>query len=467
MSARARNSSGPGGSADVANETGGEGCTRTRAERTSQAGTAGLSRRVFLARGAGATIAASSLGSFLAACDSGAFAASPPGAHQVLPAPNFPVRWPITASNPAIASGLRPERNATLKVYCVAGKVNPQCLSDFGKAYKCQVELTTFETFEHAWAALIRGRRFDVLMGLPTYMVGRMVWKDLIQPLNHSYIRNISKAWPIFTNPYYDSGWRYTVPYTVFTTGIAWRKDLVDLDPFSLVTGWNFPWDVAATTSKAGKASKTGEVSKTGKASIGLLNDYRSSIGLALLKNFITDLSTTNPLQIDTAQSSLLDLQRLADVRIDNNTSSDIATGRTHIHLAWSGQVAAAARYLPKGVSDDVLGYWFPPDGKGPVSNDTNTVLHGARNPVLAHLFLNFMLDGRNALINTSRIGYTQPLKIVTPGRLVYEGVMPRSLVTTVVLPTYVDHGIKELQLPVAGNALWVQAWSTVTRHYL
>jgi spermidine/putrescine transport system substrate-binding protein len=414
-----------------------------------------LSRRAFLARGAGATITASGLGPLLAACDSGAFAASPPGGHQVLPGPKSPVTWPIRASNPAIASGLLPERNATLKVYCWVDRVNPQCLSDFAKAYKCHVELTTFDTFEHAWAELIRGRTFDVVMGVPSYVVGRMVWKDLLQPLNHSYIRNISKAWPIFANPYYDSGWRYTVPYTVFSTGIAWRKDLVDLDPFSLVTGWNFPWDAAAAGGKAGKTR------------IGILNDYRSSIGLGLLKNFITDLSTTNPLQIDTAQSSLLDLQRLADVQIGNNTSREIATGRTPIHLAWSGQVAAAAHYLPKGVSDSALGYWFPPDGRGPVGNDTNTVHRGASNPVLAHLFLNFMLDGRNALINTSRIGYTQPLKIVTPRRLVYEGFMPRSLVTTVVLPTYVDHGLKELQLPVAGNALWAQAWAAVTHHYL
>ena len=48
---------------------------------------------------------------------------------------------------------------------------------------------------------------------------------------------------------------------------------------------------------------------------------------------------------------------------------------------------------MPKGVPVDVVGYWFPPDGRGPVGNDTITVLKGAPNPVLAHLFLNYMLD--------------------------------------------------------------------------
>ena len=50
--------------------------------------------------------------------------------------------------------------------------------------------------------------------------------------------------------------------------------------------------------------------------------------------------------------------------------------------------MAAAASYMPKGMPVDVVGYWFPRDGKGPVANDTNTVLRSATNPVLAHLFL-------------------------------------------------------------------------------
>ena len=60
----------------------------------------------------------------------------------------------------------------------------------------------------------------------------------------------------------------------------------------------------------------------------------------------------------------------------------------------------AAARQLPPGVPVEALGYWFPPDGKGPVANDTGTVLRGAQNPVLAHLFLNFLLNQANAMHN-------------------------------------------------------------------
>ena len=36
--------------------------------------------------------------------------------------------------------------------------------------------------------------------------------------------------WPSFTNPWYDQGGSYTVPYTIYTTGIGWRNDQVPAD---------------------------------------------------------------------------------------------------------------------------------------------------------------------------------------------------------------------------------------------
>jgi len=128
-------------------------------------------------------------------------------------------------------------------------------------------------------------------------------------------------------------------------------------------------------------------------------------------------------------------------VQINNNDYTQVPAGQTWIHHAWSGDIAAAPSYMPKGVSVDVVGYWFPTDGKGPVGNDLNTVLKGATNPVLAHLFLNYLLDGQNALTNISWNGYMQPLNEVTPQRLVQEQILPPSLMSTVVLPSYFPEG--------------------------
>jgi spermidine/putrescine transport system substrate-binding protein len=177
------------------------------------------------------------------------------------------------------------------------------------------------------------------------------------------------------------------------------------------------------------------------------------------MKNGIFDLNTTDPNQISAAGQSLQDLAHLTNVHIDNNDYTEVPSGQIWIHHAWSGDMATAASYMPKGVNVDVVGYWFPPDGKGPVGNDTITVLRGAPNPVLAHLFLNYMLDESNVLTNISYNGYMQPINGITPQRLVSEQLLPPTLTSTAVLPSYFRRGVMELQIPVTANALWEQAW--------
>jgi hypothetical protein len=138
-----------------------------------------------------------------------------------------------------------------------------------------------------------------------------------------------------------------------------------------------------------------------------ILNDYRASISLGLLKDGVENIGTTDPLLIDNARRSLTNLARLVGLRIGNATSRQLASGQSWVHHAWSGQAVAAVRYLPGGVPAYAIGYWFPPAGNGPVANDTNTVLRGAKNPVLAHLFLNFMLERANVMHNIAATGYT------------------------------------------------------------
>ena len=396
----------------------------------------GMSRRGFLHRGLAAGLLAGGAGSLLGACD-----AYLTGSTNVpLPRKNNPVLW-TTAGNKPIASGLQPEAGATLQIYNWVAYVNQACLNHFAKKYKCKVQLTTFNTMNEALAKLRSGLSFDVLMGVTVDVLGQLIEGKLIQPLNHSYIPNIQQAWPDFQNPFYDQRWQYTVPYTIYTTGMAWRKDLVPENPATMANPWAMPWQPKY------------------KGKVAILDDYRESISLGLMKNGTFDLNTTSERQIDQSRRSLQQLVRSVNVHIDNNDYTEVPTGQTWIHHAWSGDMAAAYEYLPKGVKVEDIGYWFPADGRGPVANDTNTVLRSAQNPVLAHLFLNYMSDLDNALENISYNGYMQPLTGVTPTRLVSEKILPPALMSTVVLPSYFRRGIGELQLPVDADALWQQAW--------
>jgi len=402
-----------------------------------------VTRRGFLKQSAGAGLLLGGASSLLEACSGANSGAGGPLMSNgiPLPRPNNPVTWQVFKDNQPIKSGLAPESGATLRIFNWVAYLNPQIMKDFGKKYNCQVQLTTFENMDVAMAKLRSGQlNFDVFF--PTIdVMGQLVEGKMIQPLNHSYIPNITQAWPDFQNPFYDRKWQYTVPYTIYTTGIAWRKDHVPEDPYKMANPWAMPWQAKY------------------KDKVAVLDDSRESISLGLMKNGIFNLNTTNPAQINAAGQSLQNLAHLTNMHVDNNDYTEIPSGQIWIHHAWSGDIAAAQGYMPKGVPVDVIGYWFPTDGKGPVGNDLITVLRSAPNPVLAHHFMNYLLDLPNVLTNISFNGYMQPLTEVTPQRLVKEQLLPPSLMSTAVLPSYFRRGVMELQIPVTASALWEQAW--------
>jgi spermidine/putrescine transport system substrate-binding protein len=181
------------------------------------------------------------------------------------------------------------------------------------------------------------------------------------------------------------------------------------------------------------------------------------------MMNGIYNLNTTSRSQIDLARQTLQDLNSAVNLIIDNNDYTEVPDGQTYIHHAWSGDMAAAASYMPKGVNVDVVGYWFPRDGKGPIANDTNTVLRSASNPVLAHLFVNYLMDYNVALNNISYNGYMQPINGITPQELVKQQILPPSLMSTAVVPSDFRRGLGELQLPADADALWQQAWLVIS----
>jgi spermidine/putrescine transport system substrate-binding protein len=399
-----------------------------------------ITRRSFLGT-AGGALAALGAAPLLEACSS-ALA----GTGTVpLPRPDNPVKWPVFPTNSAIASNLAAEHHATLQIFTWVAYINQACVNAFAKKYKCKVQVTTFNTMNEALSKLRSRLSYDLLIGATVDTLGQLIESQLVQPLNHSYLPNISQAWPDFTNPFYDQGWQYTVPYTIYTTGISWRKDLVHENPYTMKNPWAMPWQAKY------------------KGRVAILDDYRESISLGLMKNGIFNLNTTDYRQIALARKSLQELSSLVNVRIDNNDYTEVPSGDTWIHHAWSGDMAAAGSYMPKGVPVSVVGYWFPTDGRGPVANDTNVILKSAANPVLAHMFLNYMLDLPNVLENISFNGYMQPANGVTPQVLVKEQILPPSLLSTVVLPSYFRRGVAELQLPVDVDALWQQAWLVVS----
>jgi spermidine/putrescine transport system substrate-binding protein len=348
-----------------------------------------------------------------------------------------------------IESGLEPEKGP-LRLYNWSEYIYTRVLKDFEEEFGVEVELTTFYNLEEATQKLRTGKvNFDVFF--PTAeVIPKFVAGKLLQPLNHDYLPNLEKnVWPMLASPYYDEGSRYTVPYTVYLTGIGWRTDMVSADVAAMDNPWQAFWD------------------PENKGIAGLYDDYREAIAVGMYKSGITDINSDNSKDLKTAGDNLIELTDLVDIRYTiDGAYAKLPEGVFGIHQAWSGDMVNAPYYMPKGDDPSVLRYVWPPKAQGGaggyVSNDSLAVLNGAENPVLAHMFLNYMLDDKVAIKNFSWNAYQPPMKTLDPGKLVSDGTIRKNLATTVIVQSDFDMGQIPQQLTPDEDKQWLDTWSKV-----
>jgi spermidine/putrescine transport system substrate-binding protein len=400
------------------------------------------SRRHFL-RLAGAAAATPALSGLLAGCLRAAASRSVSGA-LTLASPDHPVTWPIAAGNEPIANNLTPERNATLRLYNYADYIGPTVIKAFEKKYaryNVKVTVSTFNDTDEAITKIRTGAvPYDIYF--PSYdQISRLVAAQLIRPLSHSYLTNIHNVWAAFQNPWYDQQWRYTVPYTVYTTGIGWRIDQVSTDIPALHNPYDTLWDPKYRGATA------------------IIDDWHTAMAMCLLRAGKTDINTSSPADLEILQHQLDEIARTSAPKVTITMYNDLPGGQLGQCQMWSGDVINAQYYLPKHTPVSLLRYWFPEDGKGMVDNDLMVILKGGNNPVLAHLFLQHMLETKNALDNFSFVGYQPPQRSLVPDNVVARGFVPKNLATAVVREEYFAVGYRLLELSVSNDAAWHKIW--------
>ena len=89
-------------------------------------------------------------------------------------------------------------------------------------------------------------------------------------------------------------------------------------------------------------------------------------------------------------------------------------------------------------------------------------VLRGAKNPVLAHLFLNHLLDTDEVFKNFTFLYYQQPINAMTPEALVKQGLIAPNLRTTIIRESQFRNGLVQGPLSQRGEVLWENAWAAV-----
>jgi spermidine/putrescine transport system substrate-binding protein len=291
------------------------------------------------------------------------------------------------------------ERGATLRIYQWKNYLSEDVIRSFTARHAADdvdVDVRSFTTMAEAIARL-RGPDGDFDVFFPTIgALSGLVGTGVLRPLTHDLIPNVANLWPFFLEgdgPFYDPRLRTTVPYTVYSTGIGWRRDLVPAReaPTRLANPYDAYWNPRF------------------RGAVGIYDDYREAVAMALLHRG-DDPNTADPAVLATAVDDLIAMARAVDVEVSAEGAYDeLQTGEYAVQQSWSGDLLSAKRFGAVAADDAGAVAFTWPRG-GIVGCDLTAICARGKHPVLAHAFVNHLLDVGVAFENFRWNGYQPPV---------------------------------------------------------
>jgi spermidine/putrescine transport system substrate-binding protein len=331
-------------------------------------------RREFMARVAAFGLTAA-LTQLLVACGRAGSSGTPTPA---TPAPA--TTGPSTAATaaPSVAPTPVPEPEAELNVYNWLDYIGEGVIESFEEKYPVKVN---YELFDDIYAAYEKlgddGNGYDVSfpigVDVPAFREAGTLMK-----LDHSLIPNLVNLGPEWTDPGYDPGNQYSVPYVWWTTGIGYDTRRVEEVPTSSKVLWDPRYE----------------------NHISLMDDYAETMGLTLIQLGFS-ANTTNTAELDQAIARLTEGKPLVRTWT-NDTVSAMTGGDIWVGMIWGSDLYQIS------LENENVAYFIPEEG-GVRGSDTMAVYSGAEHPIAAHLFINHMLDAQVSAANTNYIGYMGP----------------------------------------------------------
>jgi len=375
--------------------------------------------------------------SLLSACGTSASSTG----ELVIGTPTNPTKLP--SNGEAIADGLTEEKG-TLEILNWADYTNPEVIADFEKLFGVTVKTSIYDTEESAIAKLRNGTfKPDLVIGLTDTVLARLSAAKLLQPINKSYIPHFSNLIDGLQNPYYDVDSQFTVANVIYANGIAYRTDRIDGSTFTSGNGYDAMWDAAH------------------KGKLAVLDSYRDTISLAMFQAGLNDVNTSDADVLAAAKENLIRLRDATNPKVDIISYQELPAGNRDIAYTWSGDVLTALGYLPDGTSPETLGFWYP--DQTITANDFYCIPKESKAPVLAHKFIDYILDTDVALKNQSYVGYQPALSTITVDNLLANGTIPESLKDSLVTPVKYASGQRLVSLSPDADALWLDVWATFT----
>lgn len=280
----------------------------------------------------------------------------------------------------------RPFEGQTLHIYNWGEYTGENIIADFEKETGATVIQENFDSNEQMYIKVANKEPYDILVP-SDYMIERLIQEDLLQKLDHSKLTCMDKLADAVKGLPYDPDNEYSVPYFWGTVGIVYDKTKVDIKDLE-EEGFGIFLD------------------EKYKGDIYLYDSERDSFMMAL-KALGYSMNTTDEQEIQEAYEWLVQCVETMDTEIVTDEIIDnMAQGRKALGLIYSGD----ATYVMD--ENENMGYYMPKTGTN-LWSDAMVIPKNAKNPELAHAFINYASDYAGAYDNSSYVGYTSANKEV------------------------------------------------------
>jgi spermidine/putrescine-binding protein len=269
-----------------------------------------------------------------------------------------------------------PEQTA-LHVFNWTDYIGKTTISSFENAHNARVTYDNYSSNEELGAKMQTGQTdFDVVFP-SSYEVEILKSKNLLAPLDHARIPNITNVPQQFAHPAFDPQLTYSVPYTWSTTGIGYDSRVVtdqQVQSYSVLFSPQY------------------------RGQILMLDDVRASIGMAL-KSLGYSANSVSATEISKAKERLIAQKPLVHVYTGSNIVQLLASGEVKLAYASSGDILQAAK------KNSHIHFMIPNEG-AMMYVDYMCIPATSAHKELANQFLNHILDPNVSLEIANTIRY-------------------------------------------------------------
>lgn len=274
----------------------------------------------------------------------------------------------------------RPFEGQTLHLYNWGEYTGENIIRNFEEETGATVVMENFDSNEQMYIKVVNGESYDILVP-SDYMIQRLIQENLLQKLDHSKLDCMDLLTEDVKGLPYDPKNEYSVPYFWGTAGIVYDKTKVDIKDLE-EQGYNI------------------FLNEKYKGDIYLYDSERDSFMMAL-KALGYSMNTENEKEINEAYEWLVKcVQTMEPEIVTDEIIDNMAQGRKALGLIYSGD----ATYVIS--ENENMGYYLPETGTN-LWSDAMVIPKNAKNPELAHAYINYATNYEGAYDNSSYVGYT------------------------------------------------------------